>query len=256
MNSNSQLARDPQPPLPTGPIGLPKQRPAGAQLREALTALHVGGMCRAVAYELLTYWSPGGTVFPSVETLADGLGIEPRTVRRHVARLERVGLWVRTGRRKGRTNLYTLHLPGEAQTLLDRPDPGHQDPGYPGHQDPPKWSVEVPRALSGRSAAYSKNGAVRTPEPGKPAPPPEAVAASPSIDEVLQFTPPAGGEPGPNQKAFMAKVKMLQKGARRYTPPVSQEHAPLSSGSCSHERARGGYCESCGDDIRQFGEAY
>ena len=47
MNSNSQLARDPQAPLPTGPIGLPKQRPAGAQLREALTALHVGGMCLA-----------------------------------------------------------------------------------------------------------------------------------------------------------------------------------------------------------------
>ena len=88
-------ARQPhQVALPTGPTGLVKQRPALAQLRVAMTALHIGGLCRAVSYELLTYWSPGGTVFPSVKTLADSLDIEPRTVRRHVAHLERVGLWV------------------------------------------------------------------------------------------------------------------------------------------------------------------
>ena len=63
-----------QQPLPTGPIGLTKQRPALAQLREAMTALHIGRTSRAVSYELMTYWSPGGTVFPSVKVLADGMG--------------------------------------------------------------------------------------------------------------------------------------------------------------------------------------
>ena len=79
-----------------------------------LTAFHIGGVCRAVAYELLTYWSPGGDVFPSVKTLADDMGLKRRVVRHHIAHLERVGLWVRIGR-KGQTNLYGLHLPGEAQ---------------------------------------------------------------------------------------------------------------------------------------------
>ena len=49
-----------QPGLPTGPTALPKQRPALAQLREAMTALHIGRLCRAVSYELFTYWSPSG----------------------------------------------------------------------------------------------------------------------------------------------------------------------------------------------------
>ena len=64
--------------LPTGPTGLPKQRPALAQLREAMTALHIGRLCRAVSYELFTYWSPDGAVFPSVKLLADGMGLKRR----------------------------------------------------------------------------------------------------------------------------------------------------------------------------------
>ena len=64
-----------------------------------------------VAYELLTYWQPGGDVFPSVQTIADGLGLTPRVVQRHLARLERKGLWVRIARVNS-TNLYELKLPG------------------------------------------------------------------------------------------------------------------------------------------------
>ena len=161
MKSTAQPDLDPQAPLPTGPTGLPKQRPALAQLREALTALHIGGLCRTVAYELLTYWSPGGDVFPSVKTLADDMGLKPRVVRHHIARLERVGLWVRIGR-KGQTNLYALHLPGEAQEGFVQPRPRHTRAAPPGTHVPPKWSLEVLRAPSGRSAAYSKNGVVRT----------------------------------------------------------------------------------------------
>ena len=64
-----------QEPLPTGPKAATKQRPALALLREALTELHITGTCRSVAYELMTYWSPGGTVFPAVQTLADDMGL-------------------------------------------------------------------------------------------------------------------------------------------------------------------------------------
>ena len=177
MNSTAQPDLDPQAPLPTGPTGLPKQRPALAQLREALTALHIGGVCRAVAYELLTYWSPGGTVFPSVTTLADGLGLKPRMVQYHLARLERVGLWVRIGR-TGRTNIYALHLPGEAQEGFSKPTPLQPIAPHPCKPLHPKWSGKCSEALSGRSAAHSKNRVVRTPKPGKRAP--SKVASTPS----------------------------------------------------------------------------
>ena len=130
MKSTAQLARDPQAQLPTGPIGLPKQRPALAQLREAMTALRIGRLCRAVSYELFTYWSPGGSVFPSVKAMADGLGLKRRAVRQHLAHLDRVGLWVRIGR-EDETNLYVLHLPGEAQEGFVKLSPRHADAGPP-----------------------------------------------------------------------------------------------------------------------------
>ena len=204
MKSTAQPDLDPQAPLPTGPTGLPKQRPALAQLREALTALHIGGLCRTVAYELLTYWSPGGDVFPSVKTLADDMGLKPRVVRHHIARLERVGLWVRIGR-KGQTNLYALHLPGEAQEGFVQPRPRHTRAAPPGTHVPPKCSWKVLRAPSGRSAAYSKNGVVCKPDPveavttaapkkGSPVPSPGPLfvvatpdQAQPHIDAMLAF---------------------------------------------------------------------
>ena len=90
----------------------PKPRPTLARLREAMTALGVHGTCRLVGFELASYWRPGGLVFPAVRTLADGLGVEPRTVQTHLVRLERIGLWVRIGR-SGQTNLYEMRLPAD-----------------------------------------------------------------------------------------------------------------------------------------------
>ena len=273
-----------------------------------MTALHVGGVCRAVSYELLTYWSPGGTVFPSVKTLADGLDIEPRTVRRHVAHLERVGLWVRNGRRKGRGNLYELHLPGEAQEGFSRPDPGHQDPGYPGHQDPPKWSYKR-RALSGLSAAISKNGVVRTPEPveavttaapikGSPAPSPSPLVglASPSqaqphieaMREIAQTASrtqePSDGQKGvpdpdptPEQRAaalaMFAEVDAgIDEAAEaailtKRDAPIDRTGEGIIGGGytggtpdtcprCGYDRIYAGGCESCGADLRDFGDDF
>ena len=136
MNSSLLAARNETPKIKCtddaqqlgfGPTPAPKPRPTIALLREALTALHMHGTARALAFELLSYWQPGGAVFPSLRTLSVGLGIDPRTVRAHLARLERVGLWVRVGRR-GRTNLYTLRLPGPEPRIVGSPPPGSQDP--------------------------------------------------------------------------------------------------------------------------------
>ena len=97
--------------LTFGPSEAVKSKPTIARLRDAMDAFNIRGTCRLVAYELLTYWQPGGDVFPSVQTIADGLGLTPRVVQRHLARLERKGLWVRIARVNS-TNLYELKLPG------------------------------------------------------------------------------------------------------------------------------------------------
>ena len=152
--------------LAFGPVPAPKPRPTGAQLREAMTALHVHGTACALAFELLSYWQPGGMVFPSVRTLAVGLGVEPRTVRTHLARLERIGLWVRVCR-KGRTNLYELRLPGPVATETDgreaaiaSAEPRIAEAGPrivgsapPGSYDPPEVIREVTRKQRGAARA-------------------------------------------------------------------------------------------------------
>ena len=103
MNANPSIApldgyakhTPPEPPTRSkqgtfGPVEASKQQPTIARLRDVLTALKVHGTCRHVAYELLTYWKPGGIVSRREKTAA-GIGVDPRSVRRHVARLERVG---------------------------------------------------------------------------------------------------------------------------------------------------------------------
>ena len=110
-NYNSvQTQTNPQ-QLGFGPVPAIKPKPTIAQLRDAMNAFNIRGTCRLVAFELLSYWQPGGQVFPKVQTLADGMGLSVRVVRRHVARLDRLGLWVRIAR-EGYTNLYELRLPG------------------------------------------------------------------------------------------------------------------------------------------------
>ena len=134
-----------------GPVEASKQQPTIARLRDVLTALQVHGTCRHVAYELLTYWKPGGIVFPSVKRLAAGIGVDPRSVRRHVARLERIGLWVRVGR-QGRSNHYDLRLPGgkeKSKCPLLTPDTRIRPPG---HQYPPEVTTKVTKQSTKRRA--------------------------------------------------------------------------------------------------------
>ena len=115
--SRGSTIRDRSPKqLTFGPAEAVKQKPTIARLRDAMDAFNIRGTCRLVAYELLTYWEPGGQVFPLVKTLAAGLGKSERVVQRQLDRLERVGLWVRIGPapvgRPGRhPSLYELRLP-------------------------------------------------------------------------------------------------------------------------------------------------
>ena len=102
--------------LTLGPAPVPRQKPTISLLRAACDAFHIKGGARLLAFELLSYWSPNGTVFPSLATLAEGVGLKPRMVRYHLARLERVGLWVRHDR-TGTTNTYELRLPGGRQPI-------------------------------------------------------------------------------------------------------------------------------------------
>ena len=73
--------------LTFGPSEAVKQKPTIARLRDAMNDFNIRGTRRLVAYELLTYWQPGGDVFPSVQTIADGLGLTPRVVQRHMRRV-------------------------------------------------------------------------------------------------------------------------------------------------------------------------
>ena len=282
--SINEADQDRQAHLPTGPTGLTKQRPALAQLREALTAFHIGGVCRAVAYELLTYWSPGGTVFPSVKTLADGLGIKPRMLKYHLARLERVGLWVRI-RRKGQTNLYELHLPGEAQEGFSQPKGVQSVAPPPCNQLHPKWSEKGKRALPGRSATPSIIGVVRTAEPvttaaplkGSPAPSPSplTVLATPeqiqtsieAMREIVQRATettsttedhpahqPSSFNLDPDTEARLAEQdRLLHESTEAFGFPAVGTIGPPPKPTggcpqCGNQRLMGGSCDQCGHD--------
>ena len=101
--------------LTLGPVEAAKSPPTIALLRDVLTSCHVHGTARELAYELLSYWKPGGNVYPSVRTLADGLGVKPRAVSKNLARLHRIGVWVRQ-EEQGKTNRYALRIPGVEKT--------------------------------------------------------------------------------------------------------------------------------------------
>ena len=109
MNNSTAVQLETQ--LTTGPAPVVKPRPTQALLREALTAFHIKAPCRATAWELYSYWQPGGAVFPLVSTLAEGVGRDVRTVQRHLKLLQRVGIWVRLPRHN-HANRYDFRLPG------------------------------------------------------------------------------------------------------------------------------------------------
>ena len=102
--------------LTMGPVLAPKKKPTISLLRDAMDAFNIRGTARLVSYELLSYWEPGGRVFPLVKTIADRIGKSERVVQRQLEHLERVGVWVRCGPApvgvKGKQpSLYEMRLP-------------------------------------------------------------------------------------------------------------------------------------------------
>ena len=102
--------------LTTGPVQVTKPKPTIAQLGDAMDAFNIRGTCRLVSYELLSFWTPGGRVFPKVKTIAGRIGKSERVVQRQLEHLERVGVWVRCGPApvgvKGKQpSLYEMRLP-------------------------------------------------------------------------------------------------------------------------------------------------
>ena len=102
--------------LTTGPTPVPRQKPTISQLAAVMDAFNIRGTARLVSYELLSFWTPTGRVFPKVKTIAGRVGKSERVVQRQLEHLERVGVWVRCGRAdvgvKGKQpSLYEMRLP-------------------------------------------------------------------------------------------------------------------------------------------------
>ena len=182
--------------LTFGPSEAVKQKPTIARLRDACDALHIYGTRRLVAYELLSYFSPGGTVFPGMTALAhclprreipqrgrrNGRTLSPskrrdenpaRMVRQHVKELERIGLWRRVAR-SGRSNLFELHLPGQAvkgeKPQCQKIDPRSTDSAPPRSTD----------------SAVSNHSEVTSTSTGAAAVPPTAVPQSDTEQQQQQ----------------------------------------------------------------------
>ena len=228
--------------LTTGPVPARKPRPQIALLREALDAFGVHGMCRLVAFEVFTYWEPGGSVFLLMKTISEGVGINRRIVRSHLARLERIGIWTR-GARKGQSNIYKFQLPGSVgKTEVSTSECGSYDP-------PPRIvGSSISNHLSRRSelrASAAATSTVRTevgsqarPLKGASSPLPEpsakrqetAVAAIAAYDAT--FDPIAEGQRW--AEAVEAKRPVVTR--------------VVGCPACGSDRLMGGSCEQCGHD--------
>ena len=102
--------------LGLGPTPVTRPKPTISQLAAVMDAFNIRGTARLVSYELLSFWEPGGRVFPKVKTIAGRVGKSERVVQRQLEHLERVGVWVRCGPApigvKGKQpSLYEMRLP-------------------------------------------------------------------------------------------------------------------------------------------------
>ena len=88
-----------------------------------MDAFNIRGTCRLVAYELLSYWKPGGQVFPLVQTIADGLGLSNEELRTHFNVEDRPG------------RMWRFTIPAPMMAVVDprpnRPDPPAKSAGVP-----------------------------------------------------------------------------------------------------------------------------
>ena len=228
-----------------GPVPAIKPKPTIAQLRDAMNAFNIRGTCRLVAYELLTYWQPGGQVYPSVQTIADGLGKSPRVVQRHLLRLNRIGLWVRQARftKEGDhdSNLYELHLPGGGGG-----DAGVTRGGDAGVTLSNKKEVDESELRASASATRT----VRTRIDGSKARPLEGAVSpipkpSPDRQKKALKTLQAADEAFELSLVDGTAVELRESHVEPATPGLK-----WSGGcpQCGHDRLMGGSCDMCGHD--------
>ncbi|MEN2787975.1 helix-turn-helix domain-containing protein [Sphingomonas qilianensis] len=106
------------------------------QLMRAAWSSGLPPIDRLVLVALADWANERGSCWPSMPTIANKTGVDVRTARRVMKRLEEGG-HITTNRRTGKVILYTIH-------------PGHSDPGHtvPGQRDPGQPAPRTENALT------------------------------------------------------------------------------------------------------------
>ena len=230
--------------LTIGPVPARKPRPTIALLREALNAFNVRGTCRLVAFEVFTYWKPGGSVFLLMKTISEGIGIEPRIARRHLARLERIGIWVRVAR-KGQSNTYELRLPGgEVKTKCPLLTPDRTIRGG-GSYDPPEVTTQVDGSELRASAPATST--VRTQIDGTQARP--LTGAGEPLPESSTKRKAAAAAAIASFDATFDPITEAQRWAEAVEAVRPAVSRVIGCPACGSDRLMGGSCDQCGHDI-------
>ena len=81
---------------------------------------------KVLLYTLATYYTPTGSIWPSVATLAKACCVTPRSLQRHL-RMSQIAGWIEREERHGKTPVYTLLIPLTPDTSVtpvthDTPD--------------------------------------------------------------------------------------------------------------------------------------
>ena len=95
---------------------------------------------------LSTYYSPRGEIRPSIETLASSCGVSSRQLYRVARKAEALG-WISRQTRRGKTTLYTLHIPAQPLTPVS-PLPLTPVSKNPCHQCHPTPDTSVKKPLT------------------------------------------------------------------------------------------------------------
>ena len=165
--------------LTTGPTPV-RQKPTISQLAAVMDSFGIRGTTRLVSYELLSFWTPGGRVFPKVSTIAGRIGKSERVVQRQLEHLERVGVWVRCGRAdvgvKGKQpSLYEMRLPKSHEVTWASPHGVTPTSPRSNQREVTKKNVQRKHCACGNSwpAEFGKTCYRCMKDPPRPLPAPE-----------------------------------------------------------------------------------
>ena len=292
MKSTAQPDLDPQAPLPTGPTHVasrstrtPEQVESNRVFMAAAGRVEFGryeATQRAVWIAFAYFASLGveRICYAAVEHVAERAKVSGRTVRRHIPALIERGRIYAENRVGGRTPaVWKVILPDEAMINRGRTAcPARADSVSGDIRDRGNYRAAPPSRGQARpcvKGVKSGGSPVTTAAPLKgspvPSPSPLTVLATPdqsqpyieAMREITQRTTTHTQQeasvdqlPEPTPERRAAARAMFAAQDAEMDAPISRTGCGSNRGGCSHERARGGFCEACGDDIRQFGEAY